>query len=257
MIYMSKRYFINILSILGLLLINVSSYAEYAVIRFASEIYPPFTLQHDDKELHGFDIDVAKALCTIIDTKCTFSNSKFSDMKESLKTHKYDAWINAITITDERQKEISFTEPYFSSKAMLIATNDTVFNAAPIEIKGKTIGVGEHTCYIQYLNDTYKDIIKVKIFPSRDEAFVALETGNIDAFIDDDIALKHWRLSQKNPRKYRLIGLPAKFKELRDHKYGIAVAKDNPELMNDLNHALEHLKTDGTLDKIIDKHFFH
>ncbi len=246
--------YIKILSA-GLLLITTTADAGYTNIRFASEIYPPFTSQHIDKELQGFDIDVAKALCKIIDAKCTFSNEKFSDMIPSLKNRKYDAWINAITITEERQKEISFSKPYFATKAMLIATNNTLFNAAPAEISGKTIGVGEHTCYIQYLKETYNDMIKIKIFSDKDAPLIALEKGEVDAVIDDDQTLKHLRASQKDPKKYRLINLPAKYKQLIWHEYGIAVAKDNVELIRVLNHALDHLKDEGTIKKLIKKHF--
>jgi lysine-arginine-ornithine-binding protein len=246
---MYKKYFINILST-GLLFISTSSHAGYTVIRFASEIYPPFTTQHANKELKGFDIAVAKAICAIIDTKCTFNNDKFNDMIPSLKKHKYDAWINAITITEHRQKEISFSKPYFATKAMLMATDNTTFNAAPAEIKGKTIGVGEHTCYAQYLQNTYKDTIKVKTFQTKDEAIISLEKGEVDALIDDDIVLKHWRSIQKNPKKYRLIDPPLKYPQLIWHKYGIAVAKDNIELIKDLNHAIDHIEKDGTIDKL-------
>jgi ABC-type amino acid transport substrate-binding protein len=262
MVRINKKHLIGAVGLAGLLLISLSSYGLYTstrdshTIKFASEIYPPFTItHHDNKELQGFDIEVAKTLCDILVRRCTFSDSKRNQMYESLKTHKYDAWINAITITNERKDHIAFTNPYFSTKAMLIASSNTLFTAAPSDIKGKTIGMGEHTCYIHYLNKTYKNIINIRMFKSRNEALDALEKGMIDAVIDDDIAVKHWRLSQKDPKKYRLIGLPAKFKELRDHKYGIAVAKDNPSLLNELNHAIKHLKDDGFLEKLAAKHF--
>jgi len=256
-----KLSFIHILSAVLILISTVpradaTSHTKPITIRFASEIYPPFTALHSNEELQGFDIDIAKALCEKINAECTFSNDKFSNMIPSLKAHKYDAWISAITISEEHQKEVSFSKPYFSTKAVLIATNDTVFNAAPVEIKGRTIGIGEHTCYIQYLKNTYGDTIKVKTFHTKNESLLALEKGEVDAVIGDDLALKHWRLSQKDPKKYRLIGLPAKYSQLVWHKYGIAVAKDNDELIEDLNHAIYHIESDGTYDTLVKKYFY-
>lgn len=224
-------------------------------IRFASEEYHPFTWFHPQEGLQGFDIDIAKALCEKINARCTFSYDKFSDMISSLNTHRYDAWINAITITEERQKQVGFSKPYFSTKAMLIATNATVFNAAPVEIKGRTIGAGEHTCYAQYLQDHYKNTIKIKTFHTQQESLEALDKGEVDAIIDDEMVLKHWRSYQKEPKKYRLINLPAKYTLLVWHKYGIAIAKGNDELVESINHAIDHINADGTYDMLIKKHF--
>jgi ABC-type amino acid transport substrate-binding protein len=205
--------------------------------------------------LQGFDIEIAKALCETIEAECSFSSDQFNNIAPSLNSKKYDAWVSAITINDKHKQKILLTDPYFSSTAQLIATKDTVFNGAPVEITGKTIGVVERGRYIRFLTKTYADLIKIKAFTTRDNAFAALIKGSVDAVIDDTMVLKHWRFSQKNPEKYRLIGLPAKYSDLVWHKYGIAVAKDNPLLAETLNHAISQIKADGTYNEIIKKYF--
>ena len=235
---------------------STDSKPKITIIRFASEIYPPFTTLDTNQKLEGFDIDIAQALCKKINAQCTFSKDQFENMVSSLQTKKYDAWISAITISDKHKKDTFLTDPYFSSTAQLIATKATVFNAAPIEIKGKTIGVVERGRYLRFLRKTYgENTIKIKIFSSRDAAFAALNDGSIDAVIDDAMVIKSWRLYQSNYKKYRLIDLPAKYSELVWHRYGIAIAKDNIELVKALNDAILQIKTDGTHAQLIKKYF--
>ena len=239
-----------------LILISTISYAEIKTIQFAVSIPgAPFTEQHVNQELQGFDIDIAKALCDKIKARCVFTADKIGNMITSLKTGKYDAWIGSVTVTPEREKEIAFSANYFSSVAKLIATNATTFSAAPIEIKGKTIGGEVDTDFVLYLQNTYGNTIKIQIFPSIATAYAALENGKIDAFIGDAIVLQHWRDQHSNRKKYRLIGLPYKHLRLIQQKYSIAIAKDNSALVIAINQALTEIKSDGTYNKIIKKHF--
>lgn len=250
-----KKTFIYCVIGVSLFITSIIAYAETEVIRFASGVYPPFTILKGDRVLYGFDIDVAKALCDKMKVRCSFSYDQFVNMSSSLKNDKYDAWISAISIGEERQQQAVFTEPYFSSNASLIATKDTFFNAAPVEIKGKTIGVADRTCYIQYLQNTYGNTINIKIFPTEQDSFIALKKGVVDAVIDDETVIRRWRLEQNDKKKYRLIGLPAKYSNLVWHQYGIAVAKDNQELVEKLNNAISRIKIDGTYDRIVKKYF--
>ena len=252
-----KKLFIRSSIGIILFLINTISFAKPLTIKFAVEIYPPFTTLDSNKKLQGFEIDIAEALCKKIEAKCDFIQGEFKNVPSTLENKQFDAWINAITINQNRQTKVLFTKPYFSSTAKLIATKNSIFNGAPTEIKGKTIGAYEHECYIEYLKKTYGSNINIKAFPSKDGAFLALKDGKVDAVIDDGLALRYWRFSQKDPEQYRLIGLPAKYSDLVQHKYGIAVAKNNYALVKKLNHAIDGIKSDGTYNKIVKKYFIN
>lgn len=240
---------------LGLFSLNLLSYAKITALNFASEIYPPFTTIDSNQQPTGFDLELAQAICAKLQITCTFKIDQFKNMRTSLQEKKYDAWISAITISHERKQDITFTIPYFDSTAKLLATKKSVFNGAPAEIRGKTIGVVAHTCYIDFLQKTYGNTIKIKTFPNQNDTLQALDNGLVDAIIDDAIALSHWRSLKSDPKQYRLIGLPAKYSQLVWHKYGIAVAKDNHELAAAINHAIRQIKADGTYKRLIRKHF--
>ncbi|EKE01374.1 MAG: arginine ABC transporter, periplasmic arginine-binding protein [uncultured bacterium] len=240
----------------ALLLISNISYAKIKTIRFALEAtYAPFSATHADKELDGFDVDIAKEICKRLKAQCTFRDEPTGNMIPLLKAGKYDAWIGAITVTEERKKEIAFSDVYLSSTAKLMAAKNSTFNAAHIEIKGKTIGVEAGTSYIPYIEKMYGKTVKIQTFPTGHDSCQALKDGKVDAVIDDELVLKHWRLDHGGKEQYRLIGLPAKHLSLIKQQYAIAVAKDNITLVKEIDRALSEMKADGTYAKIIKKHF--
>ena len=243
--------------LLFILVFTISNGACAESIKFAVAISAlPITTSNINKKLREFDLDIAKALCAKLNAQCTFSTDKISNMIPSLQSGKYDAWIGAINIIPEREQQIAFSASYFSSTAKLLATKATTFNAAPVEIKGKTIGVEADTSFILYLKKTYGETIKINVFPSLNAAWVALENGKVDAIIEDSILLKRWRAQHPHSKKrYRLISLPHKYLNLTKQKYGIAIAKNKPALVKEINQALVAIKASGTYHKIVKEHF--
>ena len=250
-----KKLLLSFISIL--MLANVACAAKPKVIKFAisDTTYKPFAKDHSKEELLGFDIELAKKLCEGMNTKCVFAKGCMGNMVPALRSGKYDAWISSVSITAERSKAVTFSDIYFSSTAKLLATKDSTFNAAPVEIEGRTIGVEADTSYIPYVKAIYGNNIKINIFADGQKVLNALKTGKVEAIIDDEIVLKHWRAEQKDSKNYRLIGLPAKHLDLIIQQYAIAVAKDNLKLVTAINKALAELKSDGTYNAIIKKHF--
>lgn len=252
-----KNVFLSI-GYVTLILVCTVSYAKIETIRFATRaVYAPFSKpkMHTHEELYGFDIDMANELCKRLHAKCTISIDQIGALIPSLQTGKYDAWISAITITEERKKEITFSDPYFSGTAGLLASTASTFSATPIELHGKTIGVEVATSYIPYIKSMYGDAIKIQSFSTGHDACLALRDGKVDAVLDDEIVLNHWRTEHADKKHYRLIGLPAKHLDLIRQQYAIAVAKDNVELVTAINQALAEIKSDGTYEKLIKKNF--
>lgn len=238
------------------MLINNVSCAEIKTIRFVvAGSYAPFARIHTAKEMSGFDIDIANEICKRAHAKCDLKNDKISNLIDSLKSGKSDAWIGGISVTEERKKDIAFSDVYFSGQAKLVATKATTFNATPIEIKGKTIGVEAGTSYISYIKEMYDDTVKIVTFPTGHDSCMALKDGKVDAVIDDAVVLEHWLLEHADRKNFRLIGLPAKHLNLINQDYAIAVAKNNLELLKTLNKTLAQIKQDGTYDELVRKHF--
>ncbi|MEF1219224.1 transporter substrate-binding domain-containing protein, partial [Photobacterium damselae] len=82
-------------------------------LKFAMEAtYAPFEYIDENNQIQGFDVDLANALCQQMDVKCTFHNQAFDSLIPALKFKRYDAAISGIDITEARQQQVSFSEPY-------------------------------------------------------------------------------------------------------------------------------------------------
>ncbi len=251
---MSKKRLI-FSTFIWLSLITCSSFAQKLKIKFGTSVYPPFVTLDKNQEPSGFDIELAKLICKNLSAECTFKNETFQQLTPSLTANKYDVWIGAITINKNYQRqELLFTKPYFFSTTKLIATKKNLFGGAPNEIKGKKIGILAETCYPELIRKTYGSSVTIKIYDSYEKLYRALQNGDCDAVMDDELVIRNWRSRQANRSTYRLIGLPAKYKNLVWHKFGIAVAKQHPELVKILNHAISKIKRTSNYKKLINNY---
>lgn len=214
-------------------------------IRFASSAtYPPFESLNSDNQIVGFDIDLAKALCTEMKAECSFTNNPFDSLVPALKFRRYDAVISGMDITEERSKQVSFTQPYYANSAVIIAPKGKFTHVA--EFNGKRIGVENGTTHQKYLQDKYPDVTAVP-YDSYQNAIVDLKNNRLDGILGDSAVVNAWLKTNPN--------LAPVGKHITDSTYfgtglGIAVRKDNDALLAKLNAALAALKANGTLEKL-------
>ncbi|MTD26653.1 arginine ABC transporter substrate-binding protein [Erwinia sorbitola] len=214
-------------------------------IRFASSAtYPPFESLNSDNQIVGFDIDLAKALCKQMKAECSFTNNPFDSLVPALKFRRYDAVISGMDITEERQKQVSFTQPYYANSAIIIAQKGKFTSLE--QMKGKRIGSENGTTHQKYLHDKHPDVTAVA-YDSYQNAILDLKNNRLDGILGDTAVVGAWLKSNPN--------LSAVGQHITDSSYfgtglGIAVRKDNEALLNKLNSALEALKADGTIEKL-------
>lgn len=244
----------KLIKLAGILLATtcVSAYAE--TIRFATEAtYPPFELVDSSGTLQGFDIDVAKALCTDMKAECTFSNQAFNSLIPGLKLGKFDAIIASLGVTASRQKQVDFTQAYYEPSASFVAPLGKHETLAILS--GKTIGTQEGTTFVKYLSDRYGKEVNVKTYASMQDAFLDLAAGRVDMVLADTPIAKAWLKQDKNNTQFGIVDKP-----IVDHLYfgagyAIAVRKGNKDLLANLNKALVNIKANGTYQKIVAQHF--
>lgn len=248
------KYKVIIFSLL--LLIGLNSYAALGkTIKFATEAtYLPFESITSSGEIRGLDIDIANALCKEIGVSCTFTNQPFDSLITGLKLGKFDAVIASMEITQERKKEVAFTNPYlFQTVNFATPIKSTFTTVSAKSLKGKTIGVQAGTTFEQYLCAHYKTVVKVNTYTSMTTAFIDLQAGRIDGVLGDTILIANWLKQQNAASKFRLIGKPVDDALFKTGD-GIAVKKENGELLKALNGALAKIKASGELDKIVQKY---
>lgn len=235
-----------------LLVCSISVAAPQKTIRFATEAtYPPFEYVDESGNLTGFDIALAQALCQAIKTHCTFTNQSFSSLIPSLKLGKFDALIAAIGTTNERKKQIAFSNIYFVPSASFVIPQAA--HLASIDISKKIIGVQTGTLFERYLLTKYSQTNSVKSYQSIQDAFLDLIAGRLDLVLADTPIAESWLRQGNHAKKYEIMPGPVQDAHYFGEGYAIAVRKDNTQLLDLFNQALKQIKENGTYDKLVQR----
>ena len=216
--------------------------------------YPPFSQIGTDGKLKGFDIDIANALCEQMKAQCTMVQQEFDGMIPSLQAKKIDAVIASMSITEERQKVVDFTDKYYRTPARFVARKASGLTVTAAGLKGKRVGVQRTTTHDRFATDTFKESEIVR-YAKQDDVFLDLAAGRLDGALVDWIAASEGFLKSSAGKDYGFLG-PV----FIDFKYfgvgaGIAVRKGDTALRNDFNAAIKGIRANGTFKKIQDKYF--
>jgi ABC-type amino acid transport substrate-binding protein/predicted Ser/Thr protein kinase len=206
--------------------------------------WPPFEmLDENTKELVGFDIDLMKAIAEKAGLDIEFVNVSWDPLLSGMATCQYDASISAMTITEQRMKEFSFTEPYFAAGQIVTVRIDNTDITGKDSLPGRKVGAQLGTTGDIQGKDLGADM---KSYDDIGLAFQDLMNGQIDAVIaDNPLALGY---VAKNADKLKTAG-----DVFTDENYGIAVCKNKADLVDKLNIGLKAVKDEGLVDILIDK----
>ncbi len=244
--------------LLGILISSWALSSEAGNLTFATEAtYPPFESVNNLGQIIGFDVDIMNALCAEMKTACTIVNAPFDSLIPSLQVGKYDAIIASLAITPAREKVVDFTNSYYQDTVSFVAKKGSglVLNAQSLQ--GKTIGVQGDTTFYQYLQATYGSHIKINTYGSEEDAFLDLASGRVDAVMGDTPLIQSWLAQDNHAAGYALVGQPIVNETFFGPGNGIAVNKNNPALVSELNKALAAIQKSGQYQGIVNKWFGH
>lgn len=224
-------------------LVSCQSQDDEKQFSFASSgEFRPFSFTDSEGEMQGYDIDVGRELARRLELEPNPVKYKFAGIVEGVKSGRFDAAVASHTITEERLEHVAFTIPYYFSGPQIFTRKD-VKKISLKDISGKEIAVSKGSTYAE-MAKRYSD--KVSVYDSDITALEALNKGRHDLVITDAItgamAIK------------RGLNVVA-HEKLGESRQGIAVAKDNTELLNQLNQELKNMMADGTLKEIGVKYF--
>jgi polar amino acid transport system substrate-binding protein len=214
--------------------------------------YPPFNMITAEGKLVGFDVDIAHALCAEMKVECELVTQDWDGIIPALQAGKFDAIIASMTITDERKEQVSFTNKYYTTPLALIALKDSELTSTePAALAGKTVGAQGSTTQSIYADDFYAPAgAEVKQYPTQDEAVADLQNGRLDAVVADKFVLTDWMKKTGN-ECCKMVGDIAG----TESETGIAVRKDDDELREKLNAAIDAIVANGAYEKIQSKYF--
>lgn len=230
---------------------------DWGTIRIGTEgAYPPFNFVDASGKLQGFDIDIANALCAQLKAKCEFVTQDWDGIIPGLQAKRYDAIVASMSITEERKQAVAFTDKYyFVPSRFVVQKTGGPAGVSAEDLKGKTIGVQSSTTESSYVEKKYPDST-TKLYPTMDDALADLAAGRIDAVLGGALVLADWLDKADGGGSCCTLSGP----ELRDTAWfgegaGIAVRKEDGDLVQLLNAALKAIVADGTYKSINDKYF--
>ena len=213
--------------------------------------YQPYNFLNENKEMDGFDVDIAKEVAKRLGVEAEFVAQEFSGMIAGLQAEKFDVVISQMTITDERKAQMDFSEPYITNNVKIIVQEDNQNITKLEDFKGKDIGAALGTNDETYLRTTVLPEVGEFTIKTYDDVVTTLkdlDVGRIDATINNMYALKP--VVEKQGFKIKAVGEP-----IKSDKAGIATRKGNEEFVAELNRVLEEMKADGTHAEIHKKWF--
>ena len=197
----------------------------------------------------GFDVDVINAVAEKMGLTASYlPNQKFDTLVPIIKQGgKADVSIAAITITDERMESVDFSEPYLDSNQAIVVAKGSSETEETLNDASKQVVCQGGTTGDEWIGENLPDAVRVPV-DDVTAALAGVQTGRYQAMVVD-LPVASYMLSQSFSDLEIVKEIPT------GEQYGIAVSKDNPELTQAVNKALEDMKSDGTMKEIETKWF--
>lgn len=217
--------------------------AGKVLVMATNATFPPYEYYDGDK-IVGIDVEIAEAIAKELGMTLEIEDMDFNSIITAVQSGKADIGVAGMTVTEERLQNVVFSESYATGVQVIIVPEDSDIES-PDDLEGKMIGVQEATTGHIYCSDDYGED-NVVAYTSGANAVEALKTGKVDCVVIDNEPAKAFVEANE--------GIKILEMEYVTENYAIAIAKDNEELLEQVNTAMEKLKADGTLQAIIDKY---
>lgn len=214
--------------------------------------YPPYEFHkqvNGKDEIVGFDIEIANQLAKDLGVQLEVKDITFNGLLESLKAGKIDMIIAGMNPTPERAKEVDFSKIYYTStQAVLIRTEDKDKYKALSDLSGKKVGAQMTTTQEQIAKSQIKGA-DVKSLGKVTDLILELKNKKVDALVVESTVAQSY--ADKNSD---LTVSSAHFSmETSQKGSAIAVKKNSPELVKELNKSIDKLIKDKSIDKFVIK----
>ena len=214
------------------------------LIMSTNAAFPPYEMTTDSGEFEGIDIETAQAIADKLGLELQIDDMDFDAALLAVQQGKSDMVMAGVTVTDERQNVMDFTDSYATGIQSIIVKEDSDI-ASVDDLAGKKIGTQRGTTGYLYCSDDFGDE-NVVAYDDGLTAVQMLNNGQVDCVVIDNAPAKEFIAA--NP------GLKLLDTAYVEEDYAIGVGKGNTELKDASNTALEELKTDVTLQAIVDKY---
>lgn len=217
------------------------------------DTFAPMGFRNENNELVGFDIDLANAMAEKMDIEIEFQPIDWAMKETELNGKNIDMIWNGYSITDKRKEQVNFTNPYLENKQIIVVLADSTIQTK-YDLIGGTLAVQKESSALEAVlaEETIASSLeggKPIEFDTNIDCFMDLEAGRSQAIVCDEV-LARYVIKQRGEEKYRILD-----DNFGIEQYGIGVRKEDTELLNKLNDALDECKEDGTFDQVYQRWF--
>lgn len=244
--------FLSFLLMLGLCMGSVA-YAGGTIVVGTSADYPPYEYTDAKGEFVGFDMDLIRAIGEKIGKEVKITDMGFDTLIAGLQNKKIDVVIAAMQASEERKKKVDFSISYHAIKDAVLAKADagiditSVYDIAKYKVASQTGTIQEKWIQENLIKTGKLAAENYFSYERVDNAAMDVKAGRVDVLLI--VADPATSLAEKNGLKLALITT-----ETVSAGQSLAVTKGNAELLNAINKAIEELKADGSLKKLMDKY---
>ena len=211
------------------------------IVMATEATFPPYEYYSDGK-IVGVDVDIMKEVAKELGKKLKVKDVQFDSIISEVKSGKCDVGAAGISYSEERAKQVAFSDSYMDSMQVLVVRNDSKVESI-IDLYDKSVAVQLGTVADTYLTDNYSEIKVV-----REKKFLAaiqdLKDSKVDAVLMDYVPAKEFVYDSLN-----ILEEPV----LVD-SYSVIVDKSNKDLLKTINKVIKRMKKNGDIDKSLLKH---
>ena len=222
-------------------------------IGIAAEPYPPFAEKAADGSWQGWEIEMIGAICAAMDEECEIVPVAWDGIIPALLSEKMDVIMASMSITEERMKTISFSDKFYNTPAVLVGPKSMELTGDPASLDGKYVGVQVSTTHANYVEAHFGGSADVKSYNTFDEHNQDLVAGRVDAVVGDSLAFQDFLDSDAGQG----FEIKAELSDVAIFGPGVGggIRKDDTELRDKMNAAIQKIRDDGTYKAISDKYF--
>jgi polar amino acid transport system substrate-binding protein len=209
--------------------------------------YPPFQSEIDGK-VQGFDVSLIDLVAEDLGVKQEIIDQPFENFKTggSLNAGQCDLAAAGMTITEERKKNVDFSDPYFDATQAVLVNKDAGVNSlAEIKSENLKLGAQAQTTGEDYVTKQGFDPVS---FESSDAVLNGLRTGQVKAVVIDYPVVQGWLKNKANADAFEVVD-----NLNTGEQYGFTVKKGNTKLVAAINKAIADAKADGTYKKLYEQ----
>jgi len=209
--------------------------------------FPPFNYRDQSGELVGFNIDLARRICAVVEVPCTIQSWPWDQVADALAESQGDALIAGLALTPENAERFDFSAVYLALPGRFVTLRDAAEGFAPAQLSGEPVAVRQGSSHEAFLQRYLPD---VGIMPVADEiaALEAVKSGEATAYFGDAMRASFWL--NNNPDCCAFAGDAYFRPQLFGEGMAIAVPAGQDAVRRAIDWALVRLTESGSLDEL-------